>query len=72
MAKMDDCKNRFVQSKCDPWIIKTFESYREIITPSDKDVIDFKYPGDNPGKADMICSKCKHFDKYNDATKLSK
>ena len=62
MAKMDNCKNRFDKSKCDPWIIETFEGYREIITATDKDTIDYTYPHDYPGKADKICSKCKYFD----------
>jgi hypothetical protein len=62
MANMDYCKNRFDQSKCDPWIIETFECYREIITITDKGATDYTLPHDYPGKADIICSKCKYFD----------
>lgn len=62
MAQMDNCKNRFDQSKCDPWIIETFEGHREIVSPTDKDAIDYIYPRDCPGKADKICSQCDHFD----------
>lgn len=71
MAKMDDCKNRFDQSKCDPWIIETFEGYREIITPEDHDTIDYAYPHDCPGKADIICSKCEYFEKINGPVEFS-
>lgn len=63
MAKMDDCKNRFNRSKCDTWIIETFELHREIITSTNTEFIDYMYPRDCPGKADTICSRCKYFDK---------
>ena len=59
---MNDCKNRFDQSKCDPWIIEKFEVYREIISSEDKDVIDFTYPQDCPGKSDRVCGMCKYFE----------
>jgi len=62
MAQMDNCKNRFDKSKCHPWIIKTFERLREIVSPTDKDTIDYTYTRDYPGKADKICSKCKYFE----------
>jgi len=63
MARMDECKNRFDLSKCDEWIIKTFEVHREIIMPWNKDMTDHECPCDYPGKADEICNKCKYFDK---------
>jgi hypothetical protein len=67
MVKMDDCKNRFDQSKCDTWIIEIFEVHREIILSTDKDITDWTYPHDCPGKANRICSSCKYFEKLNAA-----
>lgn len=63
MAKMDECKNRFDPSKCDEWIIKTLGTLREILTPEDKDISDYKYPHDYPGKANEICNNCGYFEK---------
>lgn len=63
MARMDECKNRFDLSKCNEWIIKTFEGYREIIVSEDKDLTDYDYPHDYPGKTDEICNNCKYFEK---------
>lgn len=63
MSKMDDCKNRFNQSKCDPWIIEKFEVHREILIPNDNDIVDYTQPLDDPGKTDAICNNCKYFDR---------
>ncbi len=66
MAIMDECKNCFEPVKCDEWIINTFECQREIRQPLDKDITDYEYPRDYPGKANKICNECKNFKKKND------
>ncbi|MCD6576421.1 MAG: hypothetical protein J7K66_00230 [Anaerolineaceae bacterium] len=69
MAIMDECKNRFVNGKCNQWIIDTFETLREFKTGENKDKTDHVVPRDYPGKADEICAQCNYFERKSAANK---